>query len=100
MNIQINRDTLLKPLSAVTGIVERRHTLPILSNLLLEAQQDRLVLTATDLEMQISLAIDTAGGGELATTISAKKRLRKVLYRSKRVKAVSICIRCLRLITR
>ena len=75
MNIQINRDTLLKPLSAVTGIVERRHTLPILSNLLLEAQQDRLVLTATDLEMQISLAIDTAVGGELATTISAKKLL-------------------------
>ena len=75
MNIQINRDTLLKPLSAVTGIVERRHTLPILSNLLLEAQQDRLVLTATDLEMQISLAIDTAVGGELSTTISAKKLL-------------------------
>ena len=75
MNIQINRDTLLKPLSAVTGIVERRHTLPILSNLLLEAQQDRLVLTATDLEMQISLAIDTPVGGELSTTISAKKLL-------------------------
>ena len=75
MNIQINRDTLLKPLSAVTGIVERRHTLPILSNLLLEARQDRLVLTATDLEMQISLAIETAVGGELSTTISAKKLL-------------------------
>lgn len=75
MNIQINRDTLLKPLSAVTGIVERRHTLPILSNLLLEARQDRLVLTATDLEMQISLSIETAVGGELSTTISAKKLL-------------------------
>ena len=75
MNIQINRDTLLKPLSAVTGIVERRHTLPILSNLLLEARQDKLVLTATDLEMQISLAMDAPVGGELSTTISAKKLL-------------------------
>lgn len=75
MNIKINRDTLLKPLSSVSGIVERRHTLPILSNLLLEAKQDKILLTATDLEMQISLAINTPIGGELSTTISAKKLL-------------------------
>ncbi|CAG0976669.1 DNA polymerase III subunit beta [Methylophilaceae bacterium] len=75
MNIKINRDTLLKPLSAVSGIVERRHTLPILSNLLLEAKQDRVVLTATDLEMQISLSINSPAGGELSTTVSAKKLL-------------------------
>lgn len=75
MNIKINRDTLLKPLSAVSGIVERRHTLPILSNLLLEAKQDKIVLTATDLEMQISLAINSPAGGELSTTVSAKKLL-------------------------
>ncbi|MES2500305.1 MAG: DNA polymerase III subunit beta, partial [Pseudomonadota bacterium] len=37
MQIKINRETLLKPLMNVTSIVERRHTLPILSNLLLEA---------------------------------------------------------------
>jgi DNA polymerase-3 subunit beta len=75
MNIKINRETLLKPLSAVTSIVERRHTLPILSNLLLEAGQEQIVLTATDLEMQISLAVDTAVGGELSTTVSARKLL-------------------------
>lgn len=75
MNIKINRDTLLKPLSSVSSIVERRHTLPILSNLLLEAKQDKIVLTATDLEMQISLAVQTAVGGELSTTVSAKKLL-------------------------
>ena len=75
MNIKINRDTLLKPLSAVSGIVERRHTLPILSNLLLEAKDEKIVLTATDLEMQISLSVHTAIGGELSTTISAKKLL-------------------------
>ncbi len=75
MNIQINRETLLKPLTSVTSIVEKRHTLPILSNLLLEAKQNKIHLTATDLEMQISLSVDSATGGDLLTTISAKKLL-------------------------
>lgn len=75
MNIKIDRDSLLKPLSAVGSIVERRHTLPILSNLLLEAKHDMLTLTATDLEMQISLSIPATPGGEVATTVSARKLL-------------------------
>ncbi len=75
MNIQINRETLLKPLTSVTSIVEKRHTLPILSNLLLEAKQNKIHLTATDLEMQISLSVDSAANGDFATTISAKKLL-------------------------
>ncbi len=75
MNIKINRETLLKPLASVTSIVERRHTLPILSNLLLEAKQNKIQLTTTDLEMQISLNIENPSGGELSTTISAKKFL-------------------------
>lgn len=75
MNIQISRDTLLKPLISVASIVEKRHTLPILSNLLLEAKQDKIYLTATDLEMQISLAMDSANVGNFSTTIAAKKLL-------------------------
>lgn len=75
MNIQINRETLLKPLSSVTSIVEKRHTLPILSNLLLETKANKIQLTATDLEMQISLSVESATGGEMSTTISAKKLL-------------------------
>ncbi|MDO9364875.1 MAG: DNA polymerase III subunit beta [Methylotenera sp.] len=75
MNIQINRETLLKPLTSVTSIVEKRHTLPILSNLLLEAKQNKIYLTATDLEMQISLSVDSATNGDFSTTISAKKLL-------------------------
>ncbi|MCH9848758.1 MAG: DNA polymerase III subunit beta [Betaproteobacteria bacterium] len=71
----MNRDVLLKPLSSVTGIVERRHTLPILSNLLLEAKNNTIQLTTTDLEMQISLTIQAALQEELSTTISAKKFL-------------------------
>ncbi len=75
MNIKINRDTLLKPLSSVSSIVERRHTLPILSNLLLEVKQGKIALTATDLEMQISLSVATAAKEELSITVSAKKLL-------------------------
>jgi DNA polymerase-3 subunit beta len=75
MQIKINREILLKPLTSVTGIVERRHTLPILSNLLLEAKNNNIQLTATDLEMQISLNIESKFSGELSTTISAKKLL-------------------------
>ena len=73
MQIKINREVLLKPLTHVTSIVERRHTLPILSNLLLEAKNNHIQLTATDLEMQISLNIASEFKGELSTTISAKK---------------------------
>ncbi len=75
MQIKINREVLLKPLTNVTSIVERRHTLPILSNLLLEAKNNNIQLTATDLEMQISLNIQSNFSGELSTTISAKKFL-------------------------
>jgi DNA polymerase-3 subunit beta len=75
MNIQINREVLLKPLTSVTSIVEKRHTLPILSNLLLEVKQKKIHLTATDLEMQISLSIESATTGDFSTTISAKKLL-------------------------
>jgi DNA polymerase III subunit beta len=75
MQIKINREILLKPLTNVTGIVERRHTLPILSNLLLEAKNNNVQLTATDLEMQISLNFESKFSGELSTTISAKKLL-------------------------
>ena len=49
--LDIDRDTLLKPLQAVSGIVERRHTLPILSNVLLETTDAELMLLATYLEI-------------------------------------------------
>ncbi|MGQ2966271.1 DNA polymerase III subunit beta [Methylophilus sp.] len=75
MQIKISREVLLKPLNNVTGIVERRHTLPILSNLLINIKQQEMHLTATDLEMQISLKVNSGVEGELSTTISAKKLL-------------------------
>ena len=48
-----SRDQILEPLQAVCGIVEKRNTLPILSNVLLEKQAYRLTLLATDIDIQI-----------------------------------------------
>ncbi len=73
MNIKIDRELLLKPLGNVSGIVEKRHALPILSNLLLESNQGKLKFTATDLEMQISTHIKTEISDDFQITVSAKK---------------------------
>ena len=72
--IKSQRDTLLAPLQSVSGIVERRHTLPILSNVLLEKKGDRLTLLATDIEIQITTSSEGAGGdGDGAVTVGARK---------------------------
>ncbi len=73
MNIKIDRELLINPLGNVAGIVEKRHALPILSNLLLENQEGNLKFTATDLEMQISTQIKTKLSDDFQITISAKK---------------------------
>jgi DNA polymerase-3 subunit beta len=70
---QIARDALLKPLQAVSGIVERRHTLPILANVLLEQKDGRLYVTATDLEMQITAFSEWPGTESQAVTVAARK---------------------------
>jgi DNA polymerase-3 subunit beta len=70
---QTARDALLKPLQAVSGIVERRHTLPILANVLLEQNDGRLYVTATDLEMQITAHSELPGHGTQAVTVAARK---------------------------
>ncbi|WP_432723173.1 DNA polymerase III subunit beta [Jeongeupia wiesaeckerbachi] len=72
--LQAERDALLKPLATVTGIVERRHTLPILSNVLIRKAGDALSFTGTDLEIQIeSSQRDGFSGDDFAITVSAKK---------------------------
>src|SRR6187455_2683729 len=72
---QVARDALLKPLQAVSGIVERRHTLPILANVLVEPKDGRLYVTATDLEMQITAHSELEGKDGSATTVAARKLL-------------------------
>jgi DNA polymerase-3 subunit beta len=70
---QIARDALLRPLQAVSGIVERRHTLPILANVLLEQKNGKLNVTATDLEMQITAVSELSGKEGQSTTVGARK---------------------------
>src|SRR4029453_6833001 len=53
MKATIERATLLKALGHVQSVVERRNTIPILSNVLIEAAKGRLKLTATDLDIEI-----------------------------------------------
>ena len=72
--IKTNRDTLLAPLQSVSGIVEKRHTLPILSNVLLEKKADKLTLLATDIEIQITTSTDAdSGSGDGSVTVGARK---------------------------
>lgn len=71
--LQAERDSLLKPLQAVTGIVERRHTLPILSNVLIEGKGGQTKLLATDLEIQIDTAGPEGGADDFRITTNAKK---------------------------
>ena len=70
---QVSREALLKPLQAVSGIVERRQTLPILANVLLEQKDGRLFVTATDLEMQITANSELASKQDQSVTVGARK---------------------------
>jgi DNA polymerase III subunit beta len=71
MKATIERATLLKSLSHVQSVVERRNTIPILSNVLIEATADGLRLMATDLDLQIVESIEAQVETPGATTVSA-----------------------------
>src|SRR4051794_9686694 len=72
--IKAKRDDILGPLSAVSGIIERRHTLPILSNVLLESDKDAISFLATDIEIQISARSTVPAGADgKALTVGARK---------------------------
>jgi DNA polymerase III subunit beta len=80
MNLfKINRETLLKPLQAVSGIIERRHTLPILSNVLLARSGDKIEFVATDIEIEISASTSVTGQGESKTTTVGARKLLDIL---------------------
>ena len=72
--IKADRDAILKPLQTVAGIVERRHTLPILANVLLRKQGPAVSFLASDVEIQVQTTAELGAGPEdAATTVSAKK---------------------------
>lgn len=73
MRFSTQRETLLKPMQQVVGVVERRQTLPVLANLLVQVKSGRVALTGTDLEveMRASAAVDASAEGDI--TIPARK---------------------------
>lgn len=74
MKFTVSRDALLKPLQLVAGVVERRQTLPVLSNVLIQLNNDQLSLTGTDLEVEIvgRVTLEQPGiSGEI--TVPARK---------------------------
>lgn len=76
MKFTISREKFLQPLQLVSGAVERRHTLPILSNVLIKVSEDALWLTGTDLEVELISSVKLEGEfeeGEI--TVPAKKLL-------------------------
>ena len=68
------QDKVLAVLQSVAGIVERRHTLPILANVLLKKSGNALQLTTSDLEIQIRTTAELGGDtGDFTTTVAARK---------------------------
>jgi DNA polymerase-3 subunit beta len=76
MNVTSSRESLLRPLQAVIGVVERRQTMPILANVLLNAENNQLSVTASDLEVELvaeTQVEDVKTPGEV--TVPARKLL-------------------------
>jgi DNA polymerase-3 subunit beta len=73
--LKSSKEALLKPLQTVAGVVEKKHTLPILSNVLLEVVGGRAAFIATDLELQITTWAEEQGAADASFTVSARKFL-------------------------
>ena len=74
MKFSVSRDALIRPLNLVAGVVERRQTLPILSNVLMSLEGSRLSLTGTDLEVELVGRIEVVNvGPDGDITVPARK---------------------------
>ena len=72
--LKTSQDQLLSALQSVAGIVERRHTLPVLANVLLKKEGGSIQLTTSDLEIQIRTHAELGGDeGSFATTVGVRK---------------------------
>ena len=73
MKFTVTRNSLLNELNLVQGVIEKKSTIPILSNILLEAAEGRLEITATDLDVTIRCGCPVSVAAEGTTTISARR---------------------------
>ena len=77
--VKTGRDNLLRPLQMVSGIVERRHTLPILANILIKKEGNAVSFLSTDTEVQIMTSANVGTGDEKAATTVAARKLVDIL---------------------
>ena len=75
MNIQIPTNILLPVLQSSASVLDRKHNQPILSNLLLEFNNGHLLITATDLELELSSTLDITSSEDGELAIPARKLL-------------------------
>ncbi|MBD3646587.1 MAG: DNA polymerase III subunit beta [Pseudomonadales bacterium] len=75
MKFTVNREALLRPLQQVAGVVERRQTLPVLANVLMQVQENQVALTGTDLEVELIGRIDLVAATPGDITVPARKLL-------------------------
>jgi DNA polymerase-3 subunit beta len=75
MQFTINREKLLKPLQLVTAVIERRQTLPILSNLLIQLEDKNLSLLGTDMEVELAGRIILEKSGKSGITTAPARKL-------------------------
>ena len=72
--LKATQDKLLSVLQSVSGIVERRHTLPVLANVLIRKSGRAVQMTTSDLEIQIRTTTEMDGDpGDFTTTVGARK---------------------------
>ena len=72
MKFQIQREDLLIPLQKIIGAVEKRQTMPDLSNILIKAYDDKISLTATDLEIELVTTLNIIADETGETTLPAR----------------------------
>jgi len=75
MKFIINREEILVPLQQIVSVIEKRQTMPILSNVLMVIEENQLILTGTDLEIQIIAKINIATATPGSITVPARKFL-------------------------
>lgn len=75
MKLTTEREVLLAPLQKVIGAVERRQTMPILANVLLVVEENRLAITATDLEVELRASVEVAAEEAGEITVPGRKLL-------------------------
>jgi len=80
MNFNIKRDEFLPLLQIVCSVIDRRQVLPILSNLLVVAEEEKITLTGTDMEVEMVVSIDHQAETPGEITVPARKLLGSEMF--------------------